>query len=273
LVKKIEREPQNLAMAVGSAFDSLLTAAIAREIGLDHQAEYHLDNLLKASVTYINPDEALEMANRLFKTYVKLGCLSNLLDEGVTQLHGIDEETIADGEEREVRLHGRIDIGLHDGTVIDAKVNGAIGSGQYPKKGYARCIVNDGTYKTEHKNFGLPLEDIDFRWGVQLSVYTWLKRGLLPFRPVRVGIEQVAVKQNRIAIASFRTYISEEFQRALWQNITHAWQSIQEGNIPEAQPSNQRCMAFRKLCPAAEHCEAYQNWQNEEPELKDLMGI
>lgn len=262
---------QGKPAAVGSAFDCMVIAAIAQAQG-NIEPEYQLGNLLKASVTE-HVAEVVPYAKRLFESYVRMGAFKKLMDEGIAELHTMTRRTISDGN-KEVPVLGKPDLKTHSGRVIDIKVNGAMSkSGQSPKPGYESYVSNMGDFVGPHDRCGEYLEFIDEDWATQLSIYTWLDSGMLPFRDIDVGIEQVAIRGDKFVFARIRTKVSKNFQVNLWGRLHRSWDKVKAGEISDPMPSKAVCHAYGEVCICSSMCDAYQKtFVDVDPKLKEILG-
>ncbi len=92
----------------------------------------------------------------------------------------------------------------------------------------------------------------------------------IPFRPLPVAIEQVAVRNGKYSFASIRTNVSPEFQEKLWEEVKDAWTRSSAGDIKDPLPDKRTCYNYNTRCEVADRCEAFQEW--EKNPLKDLVS-
>lgn len=263
-------DPQSLPAAVGSYFDCLISHELAKKLGTEEMVNF--DETVKKSVEPHNLEQAKEYAEKLFHIYIDLGCLDRLWEDGISSVHPDVMKEIEDDVGNTITILGKPDATRMDGGVQEFKVNGAFSSPKSPNPGYDRCYYSDGNMKTFHPRCQDFLEEIDTRWATQLAVYTWLDSGLLPFRTVPVHIEQVAIRGDKIAVASFNLKISKEFQFDLWNKMVNAWNNINKGNIPIPNANPALCEKYNKLCPVADKCDYYQAIENMDEDIKDLIS-
>jgi len=102
-----------------------------------------------------------------------------------------------------------------------------------PNPGYVRHYTRDGLTqgkKGSHKRSGEAMEDLNVKWAIQLSIYSWLLNG-------RIGQCAAAIDQlvpqpdGDVRICQFRTYISARFQETLAARMVAAWDSIQSRSV------------------------------------------
>ena len=255
--------------AVGCAFDAYLTRAIAVNKGLGDDPQYDLDKLLKDSIHEYNLELATQHGRELFVVYVNLGCFDELLKEDITVVHP-GHRTLLTVNGKDLPVLGYPDAVISDGTPLDYKVNGALSkTGQSPKPGYYRSICLSNKIKV-HPDKDKYLEEIDYDWALQLTIYNWQMSGVYPWRELKARIEQVAIRGNNIVVASFNNKISIPFQQQLFEDLHNAWGKINKGEIEIPKPSKMKCMAFNQLCEFASDCAEYQKIINN-PALKDIF--
>lgn len=277
---QLPQMPQTEQMAIGSAFDAFVKAEISRLLG----KEVKLAQLLESSVSKDNK-HIIRYAHDLFNIYNYYGCVKQLMDEGIEDIE-LDIKKTVGGEKVSgtdfnlggVPLFGKPDAMLSNNRPIDWKVNGWNSkTGQSPKPAYQRALeikiktndqgeiishTNAGD-KGRHNNYPLPMEYIDDKWALQLLVYYWLGSKIEitedTLCPKEVGIEQIAIRPNTICLVRYRTTISKDFAKKIYDTVKKIWTMFETGEFPEPQPSFQTCEPYNnpKVCTMV--CEAYKN--------------
>lgn len=252
--------PQTKPMAVGSAFDSFVKAEIAYLLGKHKESKNLLAELLK-TVSEQHADCIL-VGKKLFEEYNYAGCVRRLMDDGLTDIElsstrEIFGQTVAGSEKTigGVPVFCKPDAVIGTNTPIDWKVNGALSdTGASPKKGYLRCYKN-GCDQGRHDQYGIPLEDIDKDWAIQLTFYAWVAGKLEGNLPV--AIEQVAVRGAVVQFASFRTYVSDSFAQAVKAQLQDYWERFNSGVVADPVPGTWKCEPFGTPRPCTVVCKAY----------------
>lgn len=242
---------------------------VAKALGLEDDPEHSVEKSLQENVPEKFREEALKHAQHYMNLYIELGCLKRLLDEGIGSIHGKSTR-----EFPEFTLHGRPDICNLLGEPIETKVNGATSkTGVSPTAGYRYSYYSDGTVKYKHIRCGDSLEQINSDWATQLTIYNWINNGIHPIKPIKGRVEQVAVRGNVIAFASFENYITTAFQQWLYDELKNMWTAIQSGEFipPTATPN--RCVRYNQLCQAAPHCKFFAAAQDTDPTARMLKGM
>lgn len=256
----LPQEPQSPPMAVGSAFDSFVKAELARRLG---KPEYK-NKLSKLLETVSNEnDQYIKAGHDLFNIYVANGCLENLINDGLEEIELSIEKSIGGeivpGTETmfgSIPLFGKPDASLRGLIPHDWKVNGyGSNSGQSPKQGYKRCISN-GVDKGPHKKVGMTLEEIDYKWGVQLVFYNWML-GNHYTDNLYGSIDQIACRGDTVAIASFRVKIGEGFARTILDQLTDMHNRFIKGEFKEPEPSFNRCEPYGNARVCTLVCDSY----------------
>lgn len=273
---ELVRMPQTEAMAIGTAFDAFVKAEIARLLGKPNRLNQLLGGLEEQNLNVI------PHANALFEAYNYCGRVEELMKEGIEDIELSIERTVGGSKVAGTQVNlggvpifGKPDMRLGFGH-SDWKVNG-FGSktGQSPKPGYKSCKTvkfkypigsvffegNSFSYtgeKGHHERFGEPLELIDSKWAEQLLFYSWLDG--VPIEGDRqVGIEQIAIRGETVAFASFRTKISKEFALNTYATLVDKWQRFNQGEFEDAIPDMFKCEPynFPRTCTLV--CTAYKN--------------
>lgn len=263
--------PQTNPAAIGTMFDILVKLAIAQAIDYPVTEDFTLDALIKKNIEPQCEGIAVQAGNRLFAEYVRNGCLKRLIDEGVQYIELTKKEALLHAEEEVVFL-GLPDLMMKDGRLIELKVSGAASvNGASPCPGY-KTYFTSGINQGAHEKFREPLDKLNPGWAEQLTIYSWLYNNPFPLRPIPVGVEQLCVsKAGKIICTSIRTTVSTEFQLLIWKRAVDAWQRARDGEITDAQPSEERCHKWGQVCEVADKCEAYQKWKTSEHPFDELM--
>lgn len=261
--KVLPKEPQSLYMAVGSAFDALVKDEIDRQLvaqGKQAERRVYASVLLQRQVSDEHREVATDRANRIFKSYLKLGAVNELLEEGIDS---VDPETTQPENMGEVpatahELLGRKVAGIpirghpdaagtdadqrtvvHDwkltGGDTDTQKEGAEKPSPHP--GYRRLLDTKraSLFHAPHARCDEPLEALNFEWASQLATYHWLLRPGVgrgySFLDSRVSVDQVLVFGDHVRVAKIRTHVSGFFQKQLRERYIAAWKRIQEESL------------------------------------------
>jgi hypothetical protein len=255
--------PQTEPMAIGSAFDSFVKAEIARLLGKTNR----LAELLERSVEPQN-FHLVKEANKLFELYNYCGRVKNLIDEGIEDIELEFREdiggVIVPGTKAligGVTLFGKPDALLKGNIPLDWKVNGWNSkTGQSPKKGYKDSIIIKNNQIKEqnkrHSDYPLNLEQIDQDWATQLLFYWWLLDKCNSLPPM-AAIEQVAIRQDTIALVSYRATIGQEFANNIWTQLIDIWERFLDGKFKEPEPGLYKCEPFNNPRTCTLECSAY----------------
>lgn len=258
---KPPKEPQINYMAIGSAFDAFVKAALHEALfGKGADPAYELDALFTAQVEEQNRDECMEGGHYAFEAYKLSGAYDDLLADMLQSEFEPAFEFRLDKVVEGVPLMGYPDAfyihksGAH--VVLDWKCNGFFSKyGATPYKFYS--MIRDGWNETTAKpsrNCSRPhpkykeithrdvkigahyLEDTCADWADQLSVYSWMLDEKVGSEDAIVCIDQLACKPQEgnfplIRIANHRARISAKWQNQLVQRLKSCWQTIQSGHI------------------------------------------
>jgi len=203
-------EPPSVAMRVGSMFDGML-GCLWRKEGIPEEWK---------------SDEGFPIARKMFFDYVATGGYERLLQLGIVdmqrELHGFVPET-------DVPIHGFADVVTSVGLTPDWKVSNAqAAKPPSPPKGYAVSvkIKPDGDYEVkQHKDFGMPLDQINERWAIQQAMYQWmLHEDMRPF----LGVLHL-MQPNRFT--EYQAPVTLDFQYRLRRRLVDAWDKIQQRDV------------------------------------------
>jgi len=255
--------PQANYMAIGSAFDAYVKAALhAACFGVGSDPRFEFDNIFADQVEEHNRDWALETGKFAFECYKYSGVydelLAMLLESTTDPLFEFKVEGTVGG----VPVLGKPDCCFtHRGganVILDWKVNGYCSKhGASPYKGFSNVRAGWDTSKVKaprgigssHKMY-VPkvykdleigthyLEDSSKDWADQLSIYGWLLGYEVGSESTVVCIDQLVCKPAQpdrplIRVATHRCRISEGWQKTLLDRLVTCWKQIQSGHIFE----------------------------------------
>ncbi len=250
-------DPQTVQMALGSGFDAFVKNEMMRclygEESVKLGEEYHLETLFNAQVQ----DEEMrtrvwELSGGIFLRYKDSGAFDQLL---------IDME--GSEPEFEKELLGPLDLcgtilnirGFPDGfyttalgilVILDWKCTAYTSKKKMsPLKYY--ILERDGDKRRHHKNIkpilknNLLIQDeycfskTDKKWATQICIYGWML-GKKVGEPFIGQIEQIICEPNvienpKIRVVTYKSEIKSEFQVQLSENLSTAWNRIQNGDF------------------------------------------
>ena len=228
----MEREPQGMAAASGSAFDCLVKLKMIED-KFSHKKK-HIPEL-KNSVEIpgdANKEEAFRAGETALKAYTNCGAFN------INEFHDIELQL--NGSLEGVPIFGKLDSSVYDlrGDKIkiiphDWKVQGYTSkSNVSPKKGYYRLwegIRPKPAHNLYHPE--IPFELIDPKWATQVCTYGWLL-GYKVGEPFYARIDALLWGSTKIrVIAQYRGLISKEFQLDLIHRYKELWRKINDGSI------------------------------------------
>lgn len=251
-VPPLKRDPQSIAMAVGSAFDAILKVYIAEKgafvetlrqrliKGIYNEADRvayancPLNKLiLELCVEPQNRKEAYEAGQYLFTKYMSNGYSSlkfldieihrnfNLaVNGGVVPIFGKADALVADPEDEDYK------------SPLDWKVSGyGSESGKSPLPGY-KWRWDSGLRTGPHEKYvsDLPMEAISDEWALQLCTYGWMS-GIPVGRRFRGIIDMFCIRKTKLCVARYIGMIGEEYQERIAQRYSNAWRSLQDGSF------------------------------------------
>ncbi len=253
--------PQTDYMAIGSAFDAYVKAALHIALfGAGKDPQFEFEALFTEQVEPQNRDFCLAAGRYAFDAYVTAGAYDDLLQDLGDSKFAPQFEFRVDKTIDGVPLMGKPDCryihqsGAH--IILDWKVNGFCSKyGATPYKFYSMIRDGWGTETAKpsrncskpHKGFveldykGVKigshyLEDTCKDWADQLAIYGWMLDEEVGSEDVIVCIDQLASKRREDAfpllrIATHRCRISTKWQNQLVQRLTSCWRAIQAGHI------------------------------------------
>ncbi|MFA5758676.1 MAG: PD-(D/E)XK nuclease family protein [Clostridia bacterium] len=257
------RDPQTQPMSIGSAFDAYVKSYLHEKIfgkGATAGGPYELETIFENQVEAHNRDWAWEHGKRVFEEYKKIGCLADLMLELGKAIGPPRFEFDVKGEIEGVPLLGKPDVFFINEqgarVIYDWKVNGYCGKAlKSPMKGYLK--LREGITCKTHKdcyiirfqgidiNVGMTLEEGDQGWASQLAIYGWLLGEPVGSEQLITGIDQICGPASRLRFASHRLKVSPDYQFALLENITNAWDIILSDWIfrdMDEESSRKRCL-------------------------------
>ena len=229
IADRMEREPQGLAAAVGSAFDYYIKMLLF-EKKFGHK-ELKLLELKKGIET--NIEEAFRAGKSAFRTY----------KESAFNLEEYyDVELSLQKDIEGVPLLGKLDASCKDIRSNDAykkvipfdwKTTGYTSkSTTSPPKGYYRKWM--GTMpKPSHKLFEpeIPFELINKKWSVQMCTYGWLM-GYEVGEPFYGRIDVLIWNKGVVnQVTQYRGLITPEYQRLLIERYKKVWNDLTTSNF------------------------------------------
>lgn len=228
------REPQNRYMAVGSSFDAYVKGHLSKRfLGRDTTEE-----LFESQVEAQNRDASRVVGKRLYDAYVRLGCLTDLIEEMASGTDHRFEFTVSgtvNGEVGGVVLLGKPDVYYlnKEGVpvILDFKVN----SNASPKPGYVRLRPGGKPHKdaTLIRHLGgmingrKPLELVSEDWARQLSIYGWL----VGSGPFLTSIDQVIYTEDSVRVAEHRAIVGKAFQDETYAKACELWEILKSGHF------------------------------------------
>lgn len=259
---------QSDAMAVGSAFDAYVKAALYQDL-FGPSVEYSVNTLLETQVD----EECIEFARRTgaycFECYETCGCYKELLEELRQSEEPPRFEFKLTNTVGGTPLVGKPDCWYKKGVqvTLDWKVEGFCSRhAQSPKKFYKTCRdtwegkpTRGGGEPKPHKgyveidHFGHKigshwLEDVNTRWADQIAIYSWLLGMEVGDEDTITCIDQLACKPGDpmplIRVAQHRCRISAKYQKELLGRLEACWRSITNNHIftdLEKDESIERC--------------------------------
>lgn len=260
---KIGDEPQNQAMAVGSAFDAYVKSFLYEHLfgppsAPGNDETFDKERIFTEQVEPQNRDFARDVGDYLFGQYRKLGALDQLmLDLGRCKGKPRFEMDIRgkasvgrNGVVKEVPFRVKPDlcyVNEQDATVVfDWKVNGYMSQGKSPTPGFVRARRSGelpwahakcklGTHKGLTVNVANGLEVYDEDWARQCSVGGWMF-GCQIGSDFVACIHQLACKPRdvgkpTITVAEHVGFVTPSFQWALFDEAVALWEAINSDHV------------------------------------------
>lgn len=296
-VNRPPRLKQTEPMSVGSAFDAFVKCYLVKRLFGEVREGYDKDGLFEAQVEPHNRDFAIVAGQNCFDQYRDSGALADLMIELKLAVEEprfeftIEGDVAHEGSEGGVPLLGKPDLYFktkgNSNVVYDWKVNGYCGKRPTsPKKGYIKCRDGWGAdiappsrgNQNMHKdaqlmvidgvtvNIAEVMENVEWSWAIQLTVYGWLLGEGINDRPI-IGIDQLACKPHDTKVlvrcASHRLRVSKEFGAKLYQKICEIWGQINDGYIFDHLPreeSNAKCLLLDDYYKAYDGDDPKEKW-------------
>jgi len=235
------REPQNKAMAAGSAFDAFVKWRIIEDLRLETEWS-GVRELFEDQVAENLRDWGWEVGASLMERYDSFGAYPRLR-RMLEKADSISVESTTRATVSGVPILGKPDIWFwSDGVLVifDWKVNGYMSRHSIsPKPGY-QLILPKGT---PHRNYfgeyvcGSDIEanavgrldEIYEPWAIQLMMYVWtLNDG--GGDCVVIGIDQLVFnKDGKMRVAMHRNTVNEGFCVTLRKGLEEAWDRVCSG--------------------------------------------
>ncbi len=267
---KKERELQNQAMSIGSAFDSYIKSYLHESLfGKGNDPKYNLKDLFESQVEEQNRTFAWENGKYIFEQYKSSGALSDLMLElqkaqGTPRFEFSVFGVVSGRREgvfgsiSGVPFLGKPDAsfvsseGIH--VILDFKVNGFCSNyAMSPIPGYVRLRRAGNTNFGAHKqailqyqngiliNIADTLDNFKEDWARQLAIYSWLLGEPIGSDFI-VAIDQILCTPSKaqnlnsnnlpeIKVAEHRCRISESYQHQLFQKAVDAWDTINSNHF------------------------------------------
>ena len=260
-----EREPQNEAMAAGSAFDAFIKWHLhGQSVATQEAISALIEDKVLWGVSEENTDYGRRIGRYLFDEYVKLHGVEFLKEE-IGQAQVFMEETvqgIMTYKGHAVPIGGKPDLFWHKeqgGGLVpcirDWKVSQIKKDKPTIVKGYHRlCLpaagvsvprvaeVTDIPNVYHHKEIVRDLPSILPRESTQLCMYAWLC-GVPVGEPIDGGIDRLVGMPLRLV--TYRGVIGVAFQQQLAERLILAWDRIRELLAAQAEFDNpiMRCLS------------------------------
>jgi len=247
---KYHREPQGLAAAIGSAFDSFIKDYIAQKRGIKAGA-LDLNNLLSKTVAKEHQEAAIPKGKEICKIYVDLGLAEQFLDPSVDIR--LDQEMYY--MHQTIPILGQLDL-IIDGKPMDWKTGGFTSvKGGYCTKGWEKKIdVKGDQVKNYETNDPRPLEQGNPAWATQMCFYNWMLRNIAQ----TYTIHEIKQHSGTISFATHTGSISKEFEDDVFSRLNCMWANITgemfHAHIQEPTPSQWVCRKYHVLCEVATDC-------------------
>lgn len=231
------REPQNIHMAMGSAFDAFVKAQITADLGTS--TKFDQRELFEQQVALEFREELWPKAKYLMAMYQECGAYGiAVADMGLASLEPRFEFDVS-ATILGVPVFGKPDafyLNSHGTPVIlDWKVNSVLGGSNKKKKYYVACHQTKEKYESVHmvSHCGLPvctnygLEDVDESWAFQQFVYA-IGLGSKIGDAFITSIDQAT---GGPCFYTYRAHLSKGFQIRAANGLKDMWDDINSGHI------------------------------------------
>jgi len=260
--KAAPRLPQTPPMAVGSAFDAEVKAALhAALFGVGSNPQFEFQTIFESQVEPQCRDFALSAGKVVFEAYKVSGAYDDLLDLLQQSVEPPRFEFTVTGTIGGAPFTGKPDVrfvlDLGQGRIScvwDFKVHGYCGKyNTSPSKGYMTCLdgfkaaKSSQSHGKEHKLFlamdyrGLTInsgymEFCNAEYADQLTLYGWLLGEAVGDENVVVGIEELCAKYVGadtpiLRYARHRGRVKADYQLALEARVKKCWDAITSGHV------------------------------------------
>lgn len=256
-----KREPQNIAMSIGSAFDAFAKSFLHEKL-IGKNPKFEFSTIFESQVEPHNRDQAMKDGKYVWRMYNETGGLASLIEE----LNGCigppnfetDISGIVTGKSANIMgvpLLGKPDIFFTAKTgariTHDWKVNGMYdfkgnyhATGQSPKKYYVKSLPDFESHKefdpAMHKGIlihkGCGLEGVDVSWANQLCIYSWLLGESIGSDFI-CAIDQLVCRTSKVVglpnirVVKHRCLITPDYQRKLFEQLQECWAGIQNDHV------------------------------------------
>lgn len=232
-----KREPQNRAMAMGSAFDARVKGEMEHDLlGIPNRWEKLFEDQVDAPLRAFCLGRSLEVLEAYKRTGAYAAALRDLSGFQGTPRFEFDSAGILEINGLKIPIYGKPDgfVELLECLlVLDWKLNGFMSQAS-PAKGYISLRSEDGHNAGSHKDvmgvqrYGLKVclgDHLREDWKTQLCMYQWMIHPE-PHKPWVASIEQLAYRNGSLRVATHRTIINQDFADALAQRVYKAWYAV-----------------------------------------------
>jgi hypothetical protein len=241
---RMQREPTNMAMAVGTMFDILVKEILYKERGIKCAVPF--DEVWETKPPVHLFMEAQTAAKTLMAPYLRSRILNTA---GFHQVEGVYDQMYTfpdrDGKMVSIPLLGKLDAIVKDmetGMLVplDWKCSGySSAKGTSAKQGYRR--IWDSTknaWKPAHKKYynNMPVTDLDMGWARQFTIYVIMLNEQLgvPFgtpTPVWVHHPIFNGMNKTPKISEYRAIATKEIQEYFWNEAVDLWHELEDGSF------------------------------------------
>lgn len=237
----LEREPQGLAAAMGSAFDVYIKTMLAverneiatlfRRILADaREPEKYKDMSFVDAFYQMSVEEQHREAVRQHGVLLAKQYYDTPLCKGTKWFDFERHETFILYGPYNVplymKLDAAVDLGLKLPCPLDWKVKGYC-TDTSPTAGYKYLYDSSGLTTTPHERYkpDMSMDSIDIKWAGQLATYGW-GLGWPLGEPFLAVIDSPCKRSGKWRIARYEAWITEEFQLKLAFRYREAWCKI-----------------------------------------------